>query len=141
MKGQVLLIQCFNKNHLKKITNVTLMKSYRIIKDNFLGYEAQVKYGWFPFMWFQMNDFHWINTWPTSDDAKQFIQQKISGTYNYTQSEENNSDYEKELKLLVFQPKNFLPEVIWSGSEEQRQQQTSKRWWPLLNPLMGKRVW
>ncbi|CAN5807581.1 hypothetical protein BH10BAC3_BH10BAC3_40450 [soil metagenome] len=113
------------------------MKSYRIIKDNFLGYEAQVKYALLPFMWFQMNDFYWINTWPSPEDAKHFIQQRKSGTYNYIQTEENNSEYEKEVKLLVFQSKNFLPDVVWSGNEEQRQQQTSKRWWPVLQ-LMGK---
>ena len=27
---------------------------YRIVTDNYAGYEAQVKYWWFPFIWIQI---------------------------------------------------------------------------------------
>lgn len=48
---------------------------YRIIKDRHLGYEAQIKFWWFPFMYFQM----WekpgiiVNTFRCIDDARNFI--------------------------------------------------------------------
>jgi len=115
------------------------MKNYRIIKDSFLGYEAQVRYSWFPFIWFQMGDFFWINTWPTPEYAKQFIQQKKSGKYAGIEinSSYSNSEYEREVKLLVFQPKNFLPEVIWEDNETQREQNAKRRWWPVINTVNG----
>ena len=113
------------------------MKNYRVIKDNFLGYEAQVRYAWFPFMWFQMNDFYWINTWPTPEHAIRFIEQKKSGKYTVNQIDEQNSEYEKEVKLLVFNSKNFLPEVVWSEEKNREVEQGNKPWWPALNSLNG----
>src|SRR5690349_7696078 len=114
------------------------MKNYRVIKDNFLGYEAQVRYAWFPFVWFQMNEFHWVNTWSTAEEAIQFIKQKKSGKYAYTTNiAEHNSEYEKEAKLLVFQPKNFLPEIVWKEEKNHSVEETGKRWWPVLNSLNG----
>lgn len=112
------------------------MKNYRVIKDNFLGYEAQVRYAWFPFLWFQMNEFFWINTWSSPDEAIHFIEQKKSGKHSYNQNgSEHNSEYEKEVKLLVFHSKNFLPEVVWN--EPKKQEVENKRWWPALSSLNG----
>jgi hypothetical protein len=28
---------------------------YRIVTDNYAGYEAQIRYCWFPFIWFQLS--------------------------------------------------------------------------------------
>lgn len=28
---------------------------YRVVTDNYLGYEAQVKFWWFPVVWFQLD--------------------------------------------------------------------------------------
>lgn len=28
---------------------------YRVVEDNYLGYEAQVKFWWFPIWWFQLS--------------------------------------------------------------------------------------
>ncbi|MES2646094.1 MAG: hypothetical protein V4717_04405 [Bacteroidota bacterium] len=112
------------------------MKSYRIVKDNFLGYEAQVKYAWFPFMWIQMNDFYWINSWSSKEHAKYFIDQKKEGRYTFQPSEDNASEYEKEVKLLMFNPKNFSPEVVWNDREERMAEQRNRRWrlaFPLMN--------
>jgi hypothetical protein len=113
------------------------MKSYRVIKDNFLGYEAQVRYAWFPFIWFQMNDFYWINTWATPELAISFIEQKKSGHSVRLESNELNSEYEKEVKLLIFHSKNFSPKVIWTDTKNREVERGSKRWWPVLNSLNG----
>jgi hypothetical protein len=119
------------------------MKNYRVIKDNFLGYEAQVRYVWFPFIWFQMNEFFWINTWPSSEHAIHFIQQKKSGKYKpalHHSQDNSSSEYEKEVKLLEFHPKNLKPEVVWNDTESARIFNTSnrRRWWPsVLNPVNG----
>jgi hypothetical protein len=129
------MLTALSQNNFVKQT-VTLMKSYRIVKDNFLGYEAQVKYAWFPFMWIQMNDFYWINSWSSKDQAKVFIDQKKAGKYNINLSEISGSEYEKELKLLVFHPKNFSPEVVWTDKQERLAEQRNRRWrlaLPLLN--------
>jgi len=118
------------------------MKSYRVIKDNFLGYEAQVRYAWFPFVWFQMNDFYWINTWPSSEHAIHFIEEKKSGKYSPVHShsaETSSSEYEKEVKLLEFNPKNFKPEVVWTQRETSNifSAANRRRWWPVFNPVNG----
>lgn len=44
-------------------------KKYRIVKDNFLGYECQCWRLWFPF-WIQMG---WTNTHTTIENARKFI--------------------------------------------------------------------
>lgn len=46
---------------------------YRIVKDSYLGYEAQVKRWWFPFYWVQMG---FTNTHRTIEDAKNYIKKK-----------------------------------------------------------------
>ena len=43
---------------------------YRIVTDAYLGFEAQVKMWWFPFMWFQMDV---SNTHTTIDRAEAFV--------------------------------------------------------------------
>jgi hypothetical protein len=110
------------------------MKNYRIVKDSFLGFEAQVRYAWFPFLWFQMNDFYWINTWPSEEHARHFIAEKKAGRYGsrfHHEGELNQSEFEKEVKLLMFQSKNFNPEVIWSdaGKDNVRRNASGKRGW------------
>lgn len=53
------------------------MKSkYRIVTDNYNGYEAQVKHWWFPFIWFQMFKCGWANSFATAEDAVSFIMKK-----------------------------------------------------------------
>lgn len=47
---------------------------YRVVNDSFNGYETQVKFWWFPFMWFEMWEKGCIsNTWASLEDAKFFI--------------------------------------------------------------------
>jgi hypothetical protein len=52
-----------------------MKNSFRIVADNYAGYEVQIKYWWFPFKWFQK----WsesdtpINTFITIDAAKDWI--------------------------------------------------------------------
>ena len=45
------------------------LKKYRIVRDNYNGYECQVWRLWLPF-WFQMG---WTNTHPTLEKAKEYI--------------------------------------------------------------------
>jgi len=45
---------------------------YRIVKDNFAGYEAQFRYWWMPF-WKQIN---FTNTSSTIENAKKIIDGK-----------------------------------------------------------------
>jgi hypothetical protein len=44
---------------------------YRVIRDKYCGFEAQVMYGWFPFRWSQIN---YCNTSTTLEMAKNFIE-------------------------------------------------------------------
>ena len=47
---------------------------YRVIEDEFNGYEAQVKFWWFPYSWVQMwKGFSPINTWASLKEAQDFI--------------------------------------------------------------------
>ena len=47
---------------------------HRVVEDFFGGYEAQVKYWWFPLRWFQMCDAPYsLNTWRTLELAQDFI--------------------------------------------------------------------
>jgi hypothetical protein len=51
-----------------------MKNKYRIIKDDYNGYEAQIKYWWLPFLWIEMHEPGFIcNTWETLDRAKNFI--------------------------------------------------------------------
>ena len=45
---------------------------YRIVTDNYSGYECQSKTFWFPF-WVQMNKIYGINTFSEIEKAKEFI--------------------------------------------------------------------
>ncbi len=47
---------------------------YRIVSDNYCGYECQVKRWWFPIVWFEMNHQGFANTFPTLERAKKFIE-------------------------------------------------------------------
>lgn len=53
-----------------------MKNKYRIVTDEFAGYEAQIKYWWFPFCWFQMNDQYGLNTFQTVERAELFIKKK-----------------------------------------------------------------
>lgn len=51
-----------------------MKNKYRIVKDHYLGYECQIKRWWFP-VWYELSDKNlWTNTFPTIDEAKQFIE-------------------------------------------------------------------
>jgi hypothetical protein len=58
------------------------MKKFRIVTDSFSGYEAQVQYAFFPFKWFQLNDYKGVNTWNTPEQALDFINQKKAGVHS-----------------------------------------------------------
>lgn len=48
---------------------------YRIVRDNYEGYEAQVKYWWFPFRWRQLSGrFPGINSHYSIEGARKLIQ-------------------------------------------------------------------
>lgn len=47
---------------------------YRIVTDKYSGFEAQVKFWWFPFLWFQMHEPEFVsNTWLNVEDAEEYI--------------------------------------------------------------------
>ena len=58
------------------------MKNYRIVTDSYAGYEAQVRYSFLPFIWFQLNAEKSVNTWNTCEQAMDFIKEKKAGTYS-----------------------------------------------------------
>lgn len=113
------------------------MKTYRVVKDNYAGYEAQIKYDWLPFMWFQLNDFHWINTWQTLEQAEEFVRLKKKGLKkNVIETPDSEYELAKESKLLVFSPKNFSPEVVWKEKAmPEENAENRRRWWPAMNTL------
>ena len=43
---------------------------YRVVGDNYLGYECQIRYWWFP-IWVQLGG---VNTWSTLASAKRNIE-------------------------------------------------------------------
>ncbi|MGA9651889.1 hypothetical protein [Pedobacter sp.] len=47
-----------------------MKNKYRIVTDTFAGYEAQVKYWWWPITWFQIGG---INTNISIEQAKRHI--------------------------------------------------------------------
>jgi hypothetical protein len=55
------------------------MKIYRIVTDRFAGFEVQVKYSLFPFVWFQAGAYKGVNSWHTYDQALEFIRMKKMG--------------------------------------------------------------
>jgi len=53
---------------------------YRIISDNFCGYEVQIRYWFFP-IWLQCFEFPFnTNTHKSLEDAKEFMEQHRNGT-------------------------------------------------------------
>lgn len=54
-----------------------MKNKYRIVSDEYLGYEAQVRFWWFPFFWFQMHERGFIvNSFPSIEEAESFIKTK-----------------------------------------------------------------
>jgi hypothetical protein len=54
-------------------------KRYRIVEDNYLGYEVQSRRWWFPF-WLECSSSIGIsNTHPTIEKAKEFIYRRVNG--------------------------------------------------------------
>lgn len=47
-----------------------MKNKYRVVDDEYCGYEAQVKYWWFPFLWLQIG----INTSATVESARRVIE-------------------------------------------------------------------
>lgn len=116
------------------------MNRYRIVKDSFSGYEAQVRYQWFPFMWFQVSDFFWINTFETMEEAIVFIKQKQTRNHTHRTHAEvtTTNEFEREAKLLFFKMKNFLPEVVWVEPKSATVPAGKRRLWPAWNSLSGQ---
>jgi len=61
-----------------------MKNKYRIVKDNFLGLEVQVKFWWFPVYWFECNS---SNTYLTIAEAKKFIESHKKGLTEVVWSE------------------------------------------------------
>jgi len=55
-----------------------MFAKYRIVTDRYAGFEVQVRYWWFP-VWIQSP----INTHPSLEDAKQFINKLKTGREVY----------------------------------------------------------
>lgn len=54
-----------------------MKNKYRIVRDRFAGYEAQVKFWWFPVVWFEMhNSPNLTNTHRSVEAARDFIERK-----------------------------------------------------------------
>lgn len=52
---------------------------YRIVSDNYLGYEVQIKFWYFPFMWFQCHGEHLpANTFPNVTAAEDYAKKHAS---------------------------------------------------------------
>lgn len=57
----------------------TFKRRYRIVKDDYLGYEVQSRIWWFPF-WLECRSRIGIsNTHPTIEKAKEFIYRRVNG--------------------------------------------------------------
>lgn len=53
---------------------------YRIVRDNYSGYEAQIRYWYFPFIWFQLNgDYGICNTNISIEQAENLIEKHRRG--------------------------------------------------------------
>lgn len=48
---------------------MSMKNKYRIVTDNYAGYEVQIKYWWWPFNYWRFG----INTFVSVDQAKAFI--------------------------------------------------------------------
>lgn len=46
-----------------------MRNSYRIVRDRYSGYEAQVRYWWFPFVWLQCFGVNTRGTVEASEDV------------------------------------------------------------------------
>lgn len=51
---------------------------YRIVRDSYLGYEAQIKYWWWPF-WFAID----CNTFPSVERAEEFARNHAKGVVKH----------------------------------------------------------
>lgn len=110
------------------------MKRYRIIQDCFSGFEAQVQYKWFPIMWFQLNNYYWVNTWESQALAESFIQCKKTGQSPQEASplSGEDSEYQREAKLLLFKWKNFFPIVVWEDKKLLPREKEQLNSWPVF---------
>jgi hypothetical protein len=57
---------------------------YRIVRDDYAGYEAQVRFWYFPFWWFQLDATGrgcGVNTGPTVEYAREVVQRHKSGPF------------------------------------------------------------
>ena len=99
------------------------MKNFRIVTDAYAGYEAQVRYSFLPFIWFQLNAEKSVNTWNTCEQALDFIKEKKAGTYTAkrTQAEELVFQCDIEVKrMLSFGSLIRRKAVIWNDSFRQK---------------------
>lgn len=51
-----------------------MKNKYRVVKDNFSGYEVQIKYWYLPIFWFQVGGMAGVNTHNTIQKATDFAQ-------------------------------------------------------------------
>jgi len=66
-----------------------MKNKYRIVSDSYGGYEGQVKYWWFPFMWFQLWDhvdetstlYGFTNHYGSIEECKKFVESRRDGTF------------------------------------------------------------
>ena len=94
------------------------MKNYRIVTDSYAGYEAQVRYSFLPFIWFQLNDEKSVNTWNTCEQAMDFIKEKKAGTYSARtkRSEEIVFQLDLEVKRMLSFGKLKRRQAVWQDS-------------------------
>ena len=104
------------------------MKNYRIVRDDYAGYEAQVQYSLLPFIWFQMNAENSVNTWNTGEQAMEFIKQKKMGIYHKTKSAKETLVFQCEMevkRLLSFGVFKLKNHVTWQEDRFNHQPQAN----------------
>lgn len=53
-----------------------MRNEYRVVRDRYAGYEAQVRYWWFPFVWRQIG---WVNTRATVEASEEVCRSHAQG--------------------------------------------------------------
>lgn len=57
-----------------------MKNKYRVVDDKYSGFEVQVKFWWFPVLFFQCaGEYPFTNTHPTLEKAKEFMEDKYKG--------------------------------------------------------------
>lgn len=62
-----------------------MTNKYRIISDEYAGYEVQIKYWWLPLFWFQLSDYApMLNTHASIESAKELIKRHKGHKMSFT---------------------------------------------------------